>query len=848
MTQVQINQDVLAVISHQMDLRTPNREAITDIATAISDHFDVRESEDVYEGLIVSATGVGKTYVIGGTIDYLAQTRGWSNFLVIVPGRTIREKTIQNFTPGSARDISTLLGVETAVVTAENYDTPDVARVMEDPSIVKVYVMTVQGLLPPTNSAPRKTRKFSEGLGAEFYDWLRKADDLVVLADEHHLYYGPRFSETVRGLEAKALIGLTATPSPKTPTDQIVFRYPLVAAIADQFVKTPVIVGRKDDRSDLLTRLNDGVTLLESKRTAMDAYVSQSIGRKAVNAFMLVVARDTAEAEEIAGILRSDEFREGSYRDNILQVDSSVNEDQEPGMWARLENVDAPDSAVRVIVSVAMLKEGWDVKGAYVLMSTQPSLSTILTEQVLGRGLRLPFGAYTGIELLDTLEVIAHDRFQELLKKAGVLSEQFVSYRTRTQVSTDQNGDNVVQTVTEEISTGGPLPPVVSASSVAPLDDQENIYGDSDEEDFLVSPGLVALTATEDRQDELRAETALVLRPPVVLRETAPSVILPKLRQRPSPYRFSLGDITDDDGFRALGRRLRTNPETELRRMAVTAINVIGPDGIVRSETRQVNAKDIITSPSVLDVDLDWSKLELIQFVLQLPIVDSSNAMRRAERKHAKRLVNAMVEGLGDKAETLLSAYLGRAKVRLGDLITAEQRKLKPTLSFDTEVDFEAFNPIRTLGVRTISTDRYAGFSKDVAYEGWAKSLLALDWFDSSTERLLAQVLDLSPAVVWWARLQRGDLTIAWGSNQLYNPDFLVAEPDGRRYLVEVKGDSSMTDAAVLAKKDAAKTWINHVNALDEVEERSELWTYLLVSEQDLKLSKESWESIKQFG
>lgn len=51
------------------------------------------------------------------------------------------------------------------------------------------------------------------------------------------------------------LLGLTATPHKRTPDDQIVYRYPLFAAIADKLVKTPVIVGRKDDRTDSLTKV-----------------------------------------------------------------------------------------------------------------------------------------------------------------------------------------------------------------------------------------------------------------------------------------------------------------------------------------------------------------------------------------------------------------------------------------------------------------------------------------------------------------------------------------------------------------------------------------------------------------
>jgi type III restriction enzyme len=45
------------------------------------------------------------------------------------------------------------------------------------------------------------------------------------------------------------------------------------------------------------------------------------------------------------------------------------------------------------------------------------SVSEILTEQTLVRGMRLPFGAYTGIEILDTLEVVAHERYEDFAEE-----------------------------------------------------------------------------------------------------------------------------------------------------------------------------------------------------------------------------------------------------------------------------------------------------------------------------------------------------------------------------------------------------------------------------------------------
>lgn len=840
---LEVDEDLLALISHQMELRDPNFDAITDIAVAITDHFDRLGRSDTFEGVVVSATGVGKTYVLAGAIDYLAQARGWNNFMIVVPGRTIREKTIANFTPGAARDLTKLLGVKTVLVTAENFETPEMARAMDDPEVVKVYVLTVQILLKPSPQMNRRTREFTEGLGAKFYDWLAATDDLVVLADEHHLYYGDKFSDAIRGLNPRAIIGLTATPNKKTDSDQIIFRYPLAAAIADRYVKTPVIVGRKDDRSDLLTRLNDGVTLLECKRSALEAFLASEPERKAINPFMLVVARDTAEADHIASLLRADDFREGAYAEAVIQVDSSVTEDKEPGMWERLASVDSPDSAVRVVVSVAMLKEGWDVKGVYVLMSTQPSLSNVLTEQVLGRGLRLPFEAYTGVEMLDTLEVLAHEKFSALLERAGVLNEAFVSYRTRTRVVEDQNGDATVRQIQKDV----PAPIVTPPTETSPDGETKNDLNDWDATG-LESPGFITLSDLDSRQEASSTAVDDLERPAVTLRSDAPEVILPRLSQRPTTKRFSLADVTNEDAFTGLGKTLRANPDDELRRMRLTAVRVTGPDGVVRSETRQVSAQDPITSKATLDMPLDVSRDALVGQVMGLPMVDSGSAVRSMEKSNARRLVDLLIEGLGDDAEQLLAAYGGRAAVRLGRLIQAEQKKTPSQVAYDEQVEFVTFAPTRRLGAREVTDDINGKFEKRRAYTGWKKSLMPTEWFDSTPELEVARMLDETQSLEWWARLQQGDLTIAWGNGQRYNPDFLVADGPNRRTLLEVKADDEMDATAVVAKRQSAKKWVNYANGLPEVESRGEKWAYLLVSESDIDQAKGSWDALKRFG
>ena len=78
-----------------------------------------------------------------------------------------------------------------------------------------------------------------------------------------------------------------------------------------------------------------------------------------------------------------------------------------------------------------MLKEGWDVANIYAICSLRASVSELLTEQTMGRGLRLPFGHYTARSPPRPARVLAHERYEALLKKAGVINEDFIDRRTR---------------------------------------------------------------------------------------------------------------------------------------------------------------------------------------------------------------------------------------------------------------------------------------------------------------------------------------------------------------------------------------------------------------------------------
>ncbi|GAB3033823.1 hypothetical protein GCM10027052_09070 [Parafrigoribacterium mesophilum] len=828
--ELHVDESLIEQIGRRMCLREPNRQALETVAAYVSEHYDFYGRPAPFEGVIASATGVGKTYVMAAAIDYLSQSRGWTDFVIVVPGATIREKTIANFTPGAAKSLTRLLGVKTALITSENYNTPAMANVINDPGVVKVYVLTVQILLKPNEGLARRTHQFTEGLGGKLYGILKAREDLVVLADEHHLYYGPKFSEAVRGLNPKVLLGLTATPHKSTSEDEIIFRYPLAAAIGEKYVKTPVIVGRKDDRKDMQTKLLDGTTLLEYKEDAVAAYRLKQVDAPAVNPVMLVLARDTTEADKIANMLRDPSFKHGHYVDAVIQVDSSVTEKNEPAMWERLSKVENPDSHIRVIVSVRMLKEGWDVKNVYVLLSTQPSLSEVLTEQVLGRGLRLPFGKYTGIQMLDTLEIIAHDKFRTLLDRAGVLSEDFVSYRTRATIKTTDTGDPYLSRDEQETGRG-----LVEAAGAD--------VGTQPETD-----GFVQISDLDSRETMGRDTRDVLARPAVTLRPDAPGIELPILRATRVGASFSLRDITDEAPFRELGRRLRVNPDVELRRMTVSAKRVRGVDGVERLQLVRTTAKDRVTTQVAVKLTVEWLREQLLQAMLASPSVSARKDQREIEKLAAQPLLDAFFDGLNGGADELLSAYLDRAIVRLVRLVNDEQHRLSSTAETEQVAIGRSFVPCRQNTRSYESDDVRDSFSRDTAYSGFRKSVMTSDWFDSEPERDVALLLDDDESAKWWLRLQNGDLPINWRrTGDGYNPDFLVSLADGERWIVEVKADNQMTTESVQRKRNAAKKWSNYVNTSPAFSAGPK-WHYVLVSESDVRDANGSWAALRGLG
>ncbi len=783
-------------IAARLELRAPNKLAVA----AVVERFE-QDGEGGFEVVLDLATGVGKTYIAAALIEYLA-TQGVRHFLIVTPGKTIQRKTMANFTPGHPKSVLGGMEWRPVVITADDFATGRVRAALDDETAVKLFVFNVQQLIRPTDKATRRTRKFQEWIGRDLYAYLRDAPDLVLLADEHHVYQekARAFSDAVRDLTPLGLIGLTATPD-KGSLGRVIFHYPLARAIADRLVKTPVLVGRRDDRTDVETQLRDGLRLLDAKARAVRVFTAAT-EEPAVNPVMFVVADTIDNANDVAEVLRRPGFFPDDYERRVLVVHSQAPDDA----LARLDEVESPDSPVRVIVSVSMLKEGWDVKNIYVICSLRPSISDALTEQTLGRGLRLPWGRYTGIELLDTVEVLTHERYERVLARANSLIEGLVAVRS-------QVPDVILPGIAPGLavaaaSAGGPptaVQPVPPALAFA-----------AEEAGFFIE-------SVEDRTRRADDE-ALRLQSVVVPRDDR-RITIPRVVRSFSVRRFSLADVPDD-AFARIGRTLAAAPDELLERkrldIVVDATTATGLRLVPHDAVDRISAGQVVLS-------LGRFRTNLREAILAFDEVAANTANANA----AGRLVDALTEAAGgEAAEAHLGAFLPTAIDAARSTIQAVYRRAPET--FEETVEGVLFRPVR-VNTRIDNPNRFGPFSTHESYSGWVKGYMPVEWFDSSTERDLANLLDGSDAVGLWARLQRREHVIDWDGGH-YSPDF-YALADGVNWLLEAKSDKDLASPDVVAKRTAAERWSRRVSD----EGGLGTWRYALVSEAAIRNAHGSW-------
>lgn len=851
-TEIPYDPALVEQVAYTLDLRRPNQGALDALAQSLATAVDGQQ-------LVADlATGVGKTYIAGGLLDYLCES-GVRNVVIVTPGSTIQRKTIANLTPGNPKYLRGLQ-CRPNVITLDTLERGAVAHALEDGNAFKVFVFTVQSLLRPDTADARRAHRPHETLGAALSDYLAAAGDLVVIADEHHVYYSgnaKKFRKAIDDLHPLALIGLTATPHESTEKD-VVYRYPLADAIADGYVKIPVLVAREGKAPDWKMQLGDGVELLNVKATAMRSYCEQT-KQTYIEPVMFVVSQTIDQANEIRDILTGADML-GSTEKVLL-----VTSEEPDATLTKLDALDDPASPVRAVVSVAMLKEGWDVKSIYVIAAVRSMESQLLTEQILGRGLRLPFGARTGNQMLDTVEVLTHHSFASLLAQAKVLLAQTLGQRadgTEAVVNpTPGLRPSPAGLVNPAVPTDGVLTPegVLVQPGTSTVDfrvppavhPDQGTFGDDDENEAWgeaqVEPsdgGQVAMRfATVESRTGQAGERLAVTHTiePRTLDGLKVPVFLPLVTLRWVREKFSLAGMDLND-VEALGAKFATDEAPSLRRKAIDAHR----DSEGHTEVEFVDLTADRVAVATLPMKFDTIESDLVRRLLNSDTVEQTVA----ELNGATAVAQAFLRGAQVTEDTPWRAEHGRAATaRLVDWINTRRAAVPVRQVTDvTNVKWpEPPNRVeaRPLGDRHLVTSSKV-FTVGYPYAGWKRSVYPVNAFHAySTEFKLATLFDVTKGVKAWIRIDSDvPLRIPYFVGAIqhsYEPDFIVIDDQDVRWVVEGKANDEMGTPKVLAKAQAAKEWVATVNGADNVQSR---WAYMLASEAAVAGSA-SWAALK---
>lgn len=280
---------------------------------------------------------------------------------------------------------------------------------------------------------------------------IRDIDELVVINDEAHHIHDSKLTwfKSIgdihnklkqKGSQLALQIDVTATPKHNNGAIfvQTIADYPLVEAITQNVVKHPVLPDSpsrsklSEKQSSVYTEkygdyINLGVT--EWRKVYPE---HEKLGKKAV---LFVMTDDTKNCDAVAEYLENT-FPE--FKDAVLTIHTNKNgeisettsskasKDELEKLRKQSNEIDSWSSPYKAIVSVLMLKEGWDVRNVTTIIGLRAysSAAKILPEQTLGRGLRRMYPGNSAEEYVSVVGTEAFMEFVESIQTEGVELEK----------------------------------------------------------------------------------------------------------------------------------------------------------------------------------------------------------------------------------------------------------------------------------------------------------------------------------------------------------------------------------------------------------------------------------------
>jgi len=395
------------------------------------------------------AMGSGKTKVMSLAVAWqffnaVAEAREdfAKTFLVIAPNVIVFERLRSDFEGGRIFRQDPVIPAELEVFWQQGFQCYMRGEAERASSEGALYLSNIQQFYERPNRQSDEPDEMTAVMGAkpptekleiEDFDKRIAARDgaVAVVNDEaHHTHEEEsEWNNTIRKLNKAVAKGLAAqfdfTATPRHTKGQLfswtVYDYPLKQAILDNVVKRPlkgIASGIAEQRSDVASTryqayLTAGVERWKEYREQLGQY-----GKKPV---LFVMMNDTEDADDVGDWLQKkypSQF--GGDKLLVIHTDKSGDVSKKDLDVARrvAREVDDNKSPVNCIVSVLMLREGWDVQSVTVIVGLRPytAKANILPEQTVGRGLRLMFRG-TGTGYTERVDVIGNKTFIEFVEQ-----------------------------------------------------------------------------------------------------------------------------------------------------------------------------------------------------------------------------------------------------------------------------------------------------------------------------------------------------------------------------------------------------------------------------------------------
>ena len=874
---------IVKKISYAMSLREPQSEALDFLNNIVSDiNFKTTTKSDVERAAVKRlaeqsatdncegdttikvanefsfasfcfemATGIGKTRLMGASIYYLYKTKGYKHFFILAPGDTIYEKLKKETMPNHPKYLFKGLEAEMGkprVFCGEDYlKYNQLEFVAEKSSEIQLFIFNI-GKIFTRGDVTFKFHRYQEMLGKSFADILNGFSDLVICMDEAHRYYAPASMRAIDYL--KPILGLEFTATPKSRKN-VIYSYDITKG-AGKYLKIPVMNGRTNmsgySESDIQEmKLADGIKLHENRKKAIIKYCTEN-KLPFVKPIILIACKDTNHAKEVRARIDSDDFFDGHYKGKVIEIHSGSGSVEAEENIAKLLTVESSINPIEIVLHVYKLKEGWDVNNLFTIIPLNAAKSEILAIQTIGRGLRLPFGYITGEEDIDTLDIVAHDHYREIVEE--LKSNTFFRARDldindvepTKQLTLTAGFDDAQLTLFDAFIEDKTISKVQDISDPIFQEKMYNAYLMSvasqkkkleDEPSTYVQQSLFEFRFGEESQSEQ----------PYVLASIQPS---------------NTKNVMDRETFvRKLDRIVETcistpmiliQPTTTIELKPIV-INCSYRNGFV-IEPSQVERYDVINNHLLESLDAaileDLSPINTLACLL----LDNISEFDSDDADYIIEIVNQYFTQIGGTEEHKRQVVRRYASLILDDI----KQQVLSAIKVDTHISYKVQKAFITFGkqVKVIKPEGEVVYHTTVTVKknirkyvfiGYKLSYYQSNGFDSDTERQFSVVLERDNNVIRWIKPPLNQMGIYYAAGQQYTPDFLV-ETEKEKYMVEVKARNEVRNEEVLLKKSEGELWCKYASIVDA---DGKPWCYRLVADDRIDIG-DSLKTILSFA